>query len=288
MRRIKFFKRKSPAEIAIHLLMSAIFMCVALSYLYLLVWAFIQGFRNNTDIIMKPFSLPESWQWRNYLDVFTKFEIKGHTFLEMLFNSIYFSVGYSVISIFTTITFAYACTKYKFPGSEWIYPIILVMQLLPLFGTGGATYKLLHNLGLIDSYARLILAVDGMSVSFLYFRAYFQNLSWTYAESAMIDGANDFQIYFRVMLPQAKPIFGALFLTTWLTAWNDYKGALVYIPNLPTLPVGIYQFERLMIYRAELEILFAGIILVSLPPLILFVVFNKMITENVSLGGIKG
>ena len=64
---------------------------------------------------------------------------------------------------------------------------------------------------------------------FLYFTAYFKNLSWTYAEAAMMDGADDFQIYFRVMFPQAKPIFGALFLTTWITNWNNYESALIYL-----------------------------------------------------------
>ena len=123
---------------------------------------------------------------------------------------------------------------------------------------------------------------------FLYFTAYFKNLSWTYAEAAMIDGADDFQIYFKVMFPQTKPIFGALFLTNWITNWNTYESALIYLPQLPTLPVGIYQFNTEMIYRARLDILFAACVIIAIPAIVLFVVFNKMITTNVSVGGIKG
>jgi multiple sugar transport system permease protein len=104
----------------------------------------------------------------------------------------------------------------------------------------------------------------------------------------MIDGANDFQIYWYAMLPQATPIFGALFLTGWIGSWNTYESALVYLPNLPTLPVGIYQFNLEMIYRARLDILFAACVLVSIPAIVLFTVFNKTITTNVSVGGIKG
>ena len=118
--------------------------------------------------------------------------------------------------------------------------------------------------------------------------SFFKNLSWTYAEAAMMDGAENFAIYFRVMLPQAKPMFGALFLTQCIGVWNSYESALIYLPNLPTLPVGIYQFNAEMIYRARLDILFAACVIITIPALLLFIVFNKTITSNVSLGGIKG
>ena len=74
----------------------------------------------------------------------------------------------------------------------------------------------------------------------------------------MIDGAGHFKIYFRIMLPQARPIFGALFLTQWLSVWNSYESAMIYLPDLPTLPVGIYQFYTEMMYRARFDILFAA------------------------------
>jgi len=90
------------------------------------------------------------------------------------------------------------------------------------------------------------------------------------------------------MMPMAKPIFGALFLTDWLESWNDYGAGLLLRPNLPTLPVGIYQFNLEMIHRARLDILFAACVLIALPAIILFIVFNKVITTNVSIGGLKG
>lgn len=288
MNLFKNFKRKSPAEIVIYVLVSIIFMVVALSYLYILVWAFIAGAKTNATVIMQPYALPEKWNWQNYIDVFRLLEVNGNNFLDMLFNSIYFSVISCVIQQFTTLTFAYVCSKYKFPGSKIPYTIILVMITLPIYGGSGAAYKLYHSLGLIDSYTQIIMAFSGFSMYFLYYTAFLKNLSWAYVEAALIDGANDFQIYFKVMLPQTKPIFGALFLTDWIARWNDYESALVYLPNLPTLPVGIYQFNSEMIYRARMDILFAACVIVSIPAIALFVAFNKVITTNVSVGGIKG
>ena len=288
MRLFNSFKRKSPLEVALHIFVSAIFMVVALSYLYILVWAFIAGLRTNSDIVIAPFDLPTILHWENYGDVFRLLEVNGKNFFDMLFNSVWFSVVGVLIQQFATITFAYVCTKYKFPGSWLPYTIILIMVSLPIYGNSGAMYKLYHSFGLVDSYAQVLASAGGFNMFFLYYVAFFKNLSWTYAEAAMMDGANDYQIYFRVMLPQSMPIFGALFLTSWIQNWNNYESALVYLPNLPTLPVGIYQFNTEMIYRARLDILFAACIIIAIPAIVLFIVFNKVITTNVSVGGIKG
>lgn len=288
MRVPKSFRRKSRVEIAVHLIVSFIFLLVAASYVYIFVWAVLAGAKTHTEVIMNPFGLPEVWHWEHYLEVFSKLEVNGNDFWDMLFNSIWFSVGGVGLQIFVTMNFAYCCTKYKFPGSDWAYTIIMIMITLPIYGSAGAQYKLIYSMGLVDSYAHVLLSAAGFNILFLYFRAYFTNLSWSYAEAAMMDGANAFDIYFRVMAPMAKPIADALFLTQWLTSWNSYSNALVYLPNLPTLPVGIYQFNIEMMFRARLDILFAGCVWISIPALILFIVFNKAITTNVTVGGLKG
>lgn len=285
---LKNFRRRSPSENIVNVLVSAIFFLVAASYVYIFVWAVIAGCKTHTEIVMDPFGLPVKWHWEHYLEVFDMLEANGSNFWDMLYNSVYFSVACVLVQQLTTIAFAYCCTKYKFPGSKLVYPIILVMITLPLYGNSGAMYKLLHQLGMIDSYTQIITSLSGFSIHFLYYMAFFKNVSNTYSEAAILDGANDFQIYYKVMLPQAKPIFGALFLTSWLTIWNSYESALVYLPNLPTLPVGIYQFNKEMIYRARLDIVFAACVIISIPALLLFLIFNKTITSNVSIGGIKG
>lgn len=288
MRIFKNFRRKAPEEIAVHIIVSAIFMVVALSYLYIFVWAIIAGLRTNSEIVVDPYGMPTVWNWQNYLDVWSLLDVNGNHFLDMLFNSVWFSVVGVLLNQIVTVSFAYCCSKYKFPGSGLPYMIIVVVLTLPIYGSGGAIYELYYKLGMINSYAHVLLSATGFNVGFLYYTAFFKNLSWTYAEAAMMDGANDFQIFIHAMFPQAKPIFGALFLTSWMKAWNSYDTALVYLPELPTLPVGIYQFNTEMIFRARLDILFAACVLISIPAVILFVVFNKTITTNVSVGGIKG
>lgn len=288
MRKVKSFSRKSSGEIALYCFVSLIFMIVALSYVYILLFALFSGLKTHDQVALDPFALPTVWHWEHFIEVFNTLEVNGVNFIGMLGNSIWFSVISTLLMEFFTMLFAYICSKYTFPGSKWPYAIILIMITLPLYGHGGAVYKLYHNLGLINSYAQVLVAASGFNVHFLYYTAFFKNMSWTYAEATMIDGGNAFDIYYRVMMPQAKPIFAALFITQWLSEWNNYSSGLVYYPQIPTLPVGIYQFNLEMIYRARLDILFAGCFLVCLPALILFIVFNKTITTNVSLGGLKG
>lgn len=285
---MKLLKRKSPAEVALHLFVSLVFAVVAASYLYILFWMVKCSLSTNKEVVMDPFSLPKKLQWSNYKDLVELFTIGHNTFWDMLFNSVWFSVLGALLQQFTTVTFAYCCTKYKFPGSKLIYPIILLVMTLPIYGSGGAKYRLIYQMGLVDSYAHVFLSIAGFTGSYLYYNAFFKNLSWGYAEAAMIDGANDFKIYSRVMLPQAKPIFTALFLTTWLTSWNSYESALVYLPNLPTLPVGIYQFQQEMIAQVRMDILMAACLVVTIPALLLFMAFNKTLTTSLSVGGLKG
>ena len=288
MRLFKWTKRKSLGEIILYSFVSLLFLVVALSYIFILVWAFVSGTKTHTEIVMNPFALPKVWHFEHYLEVFETFELNGQGFLDMFLNSVWFSVMAALLMQFTAMTLAYACTKYKFRGSGFIYTLTLIVITLPIYGNAGAVYELYANFGLIDSYAHVITSASGINIMFLYYVAFFKNLSWTYAEAAMMDGAGHFQIYFKIMLPQAKAMFGALFLTQWITNWNSYEAHLVYLPNLPTLPVGIYQFNTEMMYRARLDILFAACVIIVIPALILFIVFNKTITSNVSAGGIKG
>ncbi|MDD6478735.1 MAG: carbohydrate ABC transporter permease [Oscillospiraceae bacterium] len=284
----KSLKRKSLPEKILYCFVSLIFAAVAFSYVYILFWMFMSGAKTHTEVALDTFGLPTVWHWENYRDVMSMLEVNGVGFWNMLFNSLWWSIIPVTLSIFTQCTFSYTCSKYKFPTSTWPYLIILVVMTLPIYGAGGASYRLGWRLGLINNMWAAFMNISGFSASYLYFNAYFKNLSWTYAEAAQIDGANDFQVYFRVMLPQAMPLLTALGITSWIAQWNDYTYILINQPKTPTLPVGIYNFNLEMTYRARLDILFAACFYVCIPCIILFIVFNKTITTNVSLGGIKG
>lgn len=281
-------KRRPLSEKTVYWIVSVIFAVVALSYLYVLVWMFIAACKTHSEVALDPFGLPANWNFSHFIEAFSVFEVNDNGFFMMLFNSLWFVTVSMVVNIFTTMTFAYACTKYDFPTSKWPFALIMIMMTLPIYGTGGAGYKLIWNMGLINNYAAVFFSVSAFSADFLYFQAYYQNLSWSYVEAAQIDGANDFQAYFKVMIPQTMPLLTALFIGGFIGGWSAYETQMVQQPELPTLPVGIYLFEQEMVYRARLDILFAACFIVSIPCIVLFSIFKKTMMENVSLGGMKG
>jgi ABC-type glycerol-3-phosphate transport system permease component len=115
----------------------------------------------------------------------------------------------------------------------------------------------------------------------------YQSMSNTYFEAADIDGANDWHKCYFIAIPLSMSLISALFIMNWMGAWNAYGGAIIYHPKIPTFAAGIYLFQLQMRYGARADILYAACFIACIPPLILFISFNKMLLNNVSLGGIK-
>jgi len=285
--RIVCFFNRPLSETITYIIVFFIFCTFALSYLYIFFWGIIAGLKTHSEIVLSPFNLPKSPQWQNYIDVFRLLNVNGYNFFGMLYNSLYFSLLGPLIQNMISCMLAYVTNKYKFLGSKFYMLVVTVMLIMPIYGSGGSAYRLYYNLGLINSYAHIILAFGGMNMTYLLYHAAFSSVSWSYAEAAFIDGANDYSVFFKIMLPQVMKIFGALFLLAWIADWNNYSSALIYLPKLPTLAGGIYLFELDMIYHVRRDILYAAYMITAIPPLILFAFFNKTLMSNVSLGGIK-
>jgi ABC transporter, permease protein len=283
----KFFRRKTPGEYVLYSFVFVIFALFAASYLYIFVWGTLAGFKTHDEIVLYPFALPTVWHFENYIEVFSRLKISGYGFFGMLGNSLYFSVLGSLIGGMVTCMLAYVTSKFRFFGRKFYFYAVIVMITLPIYGNGGSMYKVLYKLGLINSYAQIVLAFGGMSMNYLIYYSAFQSLSDTFREAAYIDGANEYTVFFRVMFPLVINIFGALFLIAWVADWNNYSNALIYLNKLPVLASGIYSFELNMRYEARLDILYAAYMISAIPPLLLFTFFNGALTSNVSLGGIK-
>ena len=279
--------KKTISERIVYGIVFVIFCAFALSYLYCLFWCFLSGFKTHDEVILKPFAFPEKWQLSNYTTGLELLEVNGNNFFDMLFNSVYFSVLGAFLGVMSTCMIAYVTTKYRFKGRKIFFYISLVMMILPIYGSGGSQYRLMYDLGFINSRWMILTALGGLGTYYMYFNAFFKNLSWTYAEAAQIDGAGHFRIFFQIMLPLSFSMFGALFLLTWIAEWNNYGTAIIYLGKMPTLASGIYIFQTNMTFLARMDILYAASALTLLVPLIIFAFFNKVLMSNISLGGIK-
>ena len=281
-------KTRSGSEKIVFGIASAILFAFALTYIIAFLWGAIAGFKTHSDLILNPFKMPETWNPKNYVDVFRLLEVNKVNMVGMIINSIWLVAGGAIFSVLGATLMAYAVTKYDFVGKKFLIIVNIVIMTLPIIGSLPSRYRLFSTFGFINSPTIVAVYFGGFGAFNLYMCAFFRGVSPTYSEAAEIDGANHFVILFKIMLPLAKGIITALLIMEAVTIWNDYNTALVFMPKLPTLATGIYLFNTEMTYRARLDILMAATVFSAIPPLVLYGLGHKAILNNVSLGGIKG
>lgn len=280
-------QKRSVSERILYCIIFVLFTLFALSYIYCLWWCFMSGLKTHDEIVANSFKLPTTWHFEHFGEMMRLMSVADTGFWGMLGNSIYFSVLGAFLSAMCTAALAYVTCKYKFLGAGAYFIASLITMILPIYGNGGSMYVLLHDLGLLNSRLQILTCLSGIGVNYMYFHAFFQNVSNTYAEAAQIDGAGDYTIFFRIMLPQALPMFGAIFLLIWMAEWNNYSSAVLYLNKLPTLSAGIYLFQTEATNMARFDILYMAYFVTCIPPLLIFIFFNNVLMSNISLGGIK-
>lgn len=208
---------------------------------------------------------------------------------EMFWNSVWYSIGGTLMKMISTVCFAYAVARFEFPGRKLLYGFVVLQMMLPIYGQTSANYNLLFNLGLIDNPGFLLAQGAGHGMYFLITYSFFRNLPTGYAEAAKMDGAGPFRVFVNVMLPLAKPIVVSLAIMQLIAYWNDYQNVIIYLQSYPTLSGALYNLKsQAFNLGLQTPAYFAGILISVIPVAALFIIFNKQIMENVSVGGLKG
>lgn len=238
------------------------------------------------------FSFYPPFAFDNYIKAFSEFSIKNgvkeYSYLEMTWHSIWRATAGSGIGWMSTIMVCYVLVHYKSKFVNFLYSLGLVISIIPLYGAGAAEYKLFSDLNLIDNPLRYLTSISLFGGHFFYMYAFWKAISWSYAEAAEIDGANDYQIFFKVMLPMLVPSAIALFVMSFISGWNNYSATLLYMKAYPNLAYGVYVFEEIGIRSTGKPVYFAGVLISLIPILALFLTFQNTIMEKVYLGGLKG
>ena len=283
------WKKKSVGERVILIIMFAIFIIYGFSLLFPLIWAFYNSFKSPVEYYYDSFSLPMQWTVDNYRKVFTEIETNGTNVFSSMFNSIWMSALSTFLGLFASCLTAYVCAKYRFKASGIIYTVAIFIQIIPLVGSITGMYDLLWGKLQIANKPLLIWPIwfGGFGFSFLILYSAFKSVSWSYAESAFIDGAGHFTTFLRIMLPSIKPILASLFVVNFMGAWNDYMTAYLYMPSYAPLSLAVYILQNDAV-RSAYPVYLAVIIISIIPIIALFISFQKLIMENTSIGGLKG
>ncbi len=269
--------------------MSIVFGIYALSLILPVAWGIVASLKERLDYMQDKVSFPDSPQFINYITAFTELQLEGDNMFVMIFNSLWYSVGTPLISVFTTLLASYVCAKYsKYILCKIIYWIAIITMMIPISGSMPSSLKISQLLGLYDNPLTLVTAIGGLGSNFVIGYAFFKGVDWAYAESAFMDGASNFRVYWEIMLPQAISPIIALVLVGFISAWNDSKGTLVYLPSYPTLASGFYKYQQMQGLNLNWPVYFAGLFVAALPIIALYIAFqDKLMNLNMG-GGLKG
>ena len=264
--------------------------------LYFFVFAFLISTKSSQNeylddlLAAKLFRWPKNFTLRNYVEVIKVWqEIDGkNNYFDMLWNSVWRTFGSTTITWLSSACVCYVIVHYKSTFTEVVWWIGLLISMIPLYGSGGATYKLYSNIGWINNPISLMGCVTLFGGSFFYMCAFWRGISHSYVEAAEIDGANDYQILIHIMFPMVLPAISALYVMTFIGQWNDYEGTAVYMNEYPNLAYGIYAYGEISKYASNTPGFYAGTLMGMLPIVLLFLVCQETIMEKMYLGGLKG
>ena len=250
-------------------------------------WTFLNSLKTRLEYLESVVALPKQWLFSNYIQAFKVLSAGGKNVFVMLLNSMWLAVAKPTISILTASMASYVMSKYKFPGRHVIWTTMIVMMIVPIYGSGASIYKMYQALHMYDSPLILLASITGLGGSMMIIAA-FDGVSKTYMEAAFIEGAGHFRIFWKIMFPQVTGLLFALWIMAFIGAWNDYMGPIMYLPSFVTLSSGLYIYQVEQARKLNTPVLFAGALMCIVPVVTLFIVFQDKFI-NLSYGsGIKG
>ncbi|TQR45678.1 carbohydrate ABC transporter permease [Paenibacillus popilliae] len=269
-------------------LMYALLGIWTLLVIYPLLWSILGSFKTNQQFLLNaPWSLPEwPFEWANFTTVWNNYHL-GTYFM----NSLIVTVVSTVLALLLSSTTSYIIARFPFRGSMALYNLYLSSMMIPLILGLIPLFFLLSNLHLDNSLLGLILVYTVTNLPFGVFVlvGFFRSMPKELDEAASIDGSSHYGVFFRIMLPLAKPGLISVGMMNVLNIWNEYiiGTVLVNDPEKYTIPVGIAIMQAEMQYRTEWGPLFAGLLLSIIPVLVLYMIFQKQITSGMMAGAIK-
>ena len=247
------------------------------------IWMISNTFKEQSEIFsMSPTLIPEEPHLRNYISLFVDFDF-AHHFL----NSAFIAVVHTASHLFLASLAGFAFAKYIFPLKNFLFMVLLGSMMVPLYTIFIPLFVLVIKLGLIDSYAGVIIPGVAGAFGIFFMKQSMESVPDELLDSARIDGASEFRIYWQIALPLVRPALAVLAVLAFMTSWNDFVWPLVVLRSrdLQTLPV--VMAGMVGIYRMEYGVVMAASLFSTLPIFLLFLALQKQFVQGLTVGAVK-
>jgi len=306
VKRIDFGKKKSKFTVLTGVMLGILLLYTTILFL-LLFWGLINSLKGidewtGVGMVANKVWFPKVWtdpvsgelcfvvNIKTVIEKSTK--LVGSTTLyieDMVINSILYCVGCAFVGTLVPFVTSYLCAKYDNIVSKIVVAICIATMAIPVVGSEPAAIKLAVDLGLYNHIWGLwVMKANFLGVYFLVFYASFKAQPKAYHEAALIDGASDWKIMTRVSMPLCIGEFFTVLLVHFIQFWNDYQAPLLYMPNKPTISWNTYNFTVSADSAITAPVILMAAIIVMIPVLVIFLIFQKRLLKNLNVGGIKG
>ena len=272
---------------------------LAITIVVPVAWVFMASVKENREFYGNPWTLPEGLYWQNFVDAWNKASMGDY-----MINSVIVTALAIVLLLVIALPAAYCLARFEFKGKKFlntafmaglfinvnyiVVPIFLMLRdgdifLKKVLGEG----FLLNNLVMLA----VVYAATALPFTIYLLSGYFVTLPHDYEEAAYIDGAGFFTTMIQIIFPMAKPSIITVILFNFLSFWNEYIISMTLMSSAKgpkTLPVGLLNLMQAQQSAAEYGMMYAGLVLVMLPTLILYMCVQKQLTEGMTVGGLKG
>ncbi|GHU60659.1 sugar ABC transporter permease [Spirochaetia bacterium] len=276
-------KKTPPAETLVSVLKYILLGLVVLAVL-IPIYPIIMGSLKTVDNFRasNAFSLPTVWMWKNYADAF----IDGGMAIGFL-NTLLVLAASLIIAILCGSMTAYVLSRFEFVGKKAVKAAFLLVSLIPSITTQVITYRIVNALGLVDNLLAPILMFGGTDILAVYiFLQFLDSISVSLDESARLDGANSYTVFFKILLPLLKPAIATVLIIKFVGVYNEFYIPFIYAPNVHLVSTALYSFTSS--FGTRWEIICAGQIIIILPMFVIFLAAQKFIYSGLAAGSVKG
>jgi len=254
---------------------------------YPLLWNVLASFKTNAEVMESPWSLPSSLNWSNYADAFRTARIGDY-----LLNSALVVLLSLLLLLAAAVPTAYVLGRMRFAGRKLLANVYMaglfiggVYVIVPLF-------ILMNDLHMLDNrfWLSAVYATGSLPFSVYLLTGFMKAIPADYEEAAMIDGCGYTGTLTRIILPMTRPALLTLVIFGFFDFWNEYVLALTLITSdeKKTIPIGLANLMQIQQFATDWGALFAGLVIVLVPTVVLYALLQKRLTEGMMLGGVKG
>jgi ABC-type glycerol-3-phosphate transport system permease component len=286
------FRRLGVKGVITEIIKYAILLILAASFVLPFFWMVTSALKNDPQVFtIPPIWFPNPAHWGNFwaawhVRPFTAFAIN---------TIIRYAVPVTLGTVISSSVVAYGFSRIKWPGRDVLFFICIMTMMVPFFVLMVPLFIIFKNLGWINTYLPLVVpAFFGNAFNIFLLRQFFLTIPEELADAARIDGCSEFDIFWRIILPLAKPALAVVALFAFIGAWNDYLGPLIYINKVSMFPValGISELNRAVSDTGAVAnmypYLMAASTIITLPIVIFFFFAQRTFIEGITLTGMKG